>query len=118
MLMIAHVKYNDLRGTVAADVNDFIHNNLQLYLQEKFHYDADRYTCVGCRLWINDANRVSVHFVCADNQNHTYVQMETEDFWSLERVFRLFKRTEIVLLNEQVEDIATPPNEPIVLTMK
>lgn len=34
--MKANVQYNDLTGTAAADVSDFEHNNLQLYLTRKF----------------------------------------------------------------------------------
>ena len=52
--MIASVQYNDLRGTAAADVSDYLNNSLQSYLEKTFdHYDGERFFCNGCKIWIS-----------------------------------------------------------------
>lgn len=98
--MIASVQYNDLRGTVAADISDFYQNSLQTYLKVSFKsYDADRYYCNGCKVWISGQGdiRASIDFICWDNENERYVCFSQKNDCSLTDIFSLFKRFEMVM---------------------
>ena len=46
--MKAKVQYNDIVGTAAADISDFVNNDMQAYLVQTYpSYDANRYKCRG-----------------------------------------------------------------------
>lgn len=117
-IMKASVQYNDLIGTCAADVSDFYSNHLQNYLTRHFtNYDENIYLCVGCKIWISDRNEVNIHFICRNKNTNEYIQMGTIEWWSLEKVFDLFKRTEIVFGRkyEHIENIEVDENNSIEL---
>ena len=98
--MIAKVQYNDLRGTVAADITDFSLNSLEKYLSDHFeNYDTERYFCVGCRLYLGGqtSKTVSIRFICLDKQERKYVYLCPVEDISYEEAFSLFKRLDIVL---------------------
>lgn len=100
IIMIASVQYNDLRGTAAADVSDFMQNSLQSFLVDSFtSYDSEQYFCTGCKIWIGGQNRlgVSISFICWDKNNEKYVCFSPLKDYSVEEVFQLFKRLEIVM---------------------
>lgn len=107
--MIAKVQYNDLRGTAAADISDFVLNSMERYLTEKFEsYDTGKYFCVGCRMWLGgqSSSKVTIRFVCLDKEEHKYVYLCPVDDMSYEEAFSLFKRFDVVLgINEDISDI-------------
>lgn len=116
--MKASVQYNDLIGTCAADVSDFYSSHLQNYLTTHFtNYDDDMYLCVGCKIWISDRNEANIHFICQNKETNEYVQMDTSEWWSLEKVFDLFKRTEIIFGGkfEHIENIEVDENNTLEL---
>ncbi len=116
--MKAKVQYDDLIGTCAADVSDFYTGHLQNYLTTHFkNYDENTYLCVGCKIWISNRNEVKIHFICRNTETDEYVQMDTAEWWSLEQVFNLFKRTEIIFGGkfEHIENIEVDENNSIEL---
>lgn len=114
--MKASVQYNDLIGTCAADVSDFYSNHLQTYLTSKFtNYDGEKYICVGCKIWISDRNKANIHFICQNKETNEYVQMGTAEWWRLDNVFDIFKRTEFILGLKQIENIEVDENDSIKL---
>ncbi len=106
--MIASVQYNDLRGTVAADVSDLHMNSLQNYLKETYKtYDVERYVCRGCVMWISEQNDVpylNLSFLCWDKKTEKFVRFYPKKNTSLNEAFALFKRLELVL-GTDVNDI-------------
>lgn len=106
--MEASAQYNDLLGTVAADVSDFYQTSLQNYLVRSYEkYDGDRYECKGCTIWISGQQlhpQGNISFVCFDNVERKYVKFCPEADFSLDDIFSLFKRFEVVMDNH-IEDI-------------
>lgn len=106
--MKASVQYNDLVGTSAADVSDFHQTSLQNYLVKSYdQYDGDRYDCKGCTIWISGQQEIpqgNIAFVCFDNVENKYVKFCPETDFSLDDIFSLFKRFEVVIGNN-IEDI-------------
>lgn len=96
--MIASVQYNDLRGTAAADVSDFLKNSLQSYLVGTYKsYDGNRYFCNGCTMWISDRGSVTLCFICYDKENGKYLRFLPERDYTYQEAFGLFKRFEVVI---------------------
>lgn len=116
--MIAKVKYNDLKGTAAADVSDFYLNNLQGYLKKEFQtYDSNRYNCVGCTLWISGQApkpMIDVDFICWDSQDSKYVKVRPEKDYDFNQAFALFKRLQMVL-GTNIEDIQVDEDDVVTL---
>lgn len=104
--MKASVQYNDLKGTAAADVSDFYHSSLQKYLVESYAtFDGNRYECKGCTLFVSGQQKVpqgTIRFVCWDKEEGKYVKFTPKRDMTLEEIFSLFKRFEVVI----GEDIA------------
>lgn len=97
--MIAVVQYNDLRGTVAANVSDFYRNSLQTYLTDTYtSYDSKRYYCEGFTLWAGNNGPKTAHvgFVCRDKEEGKYVKFVPNEY-TYEQLFSLFKRFNIVM---------------------
>lgn len=106
--MKAEVQYNDLRGTSAADVSDFLNSSLQNHLIQKYpDFDANRYTCIGCTLYFSDysVDSVNVDFICKDNQDDNYVRFSPEQSYSYKEAISLFKRFNVVLGGRGIDDI-------------
>lgn len=96
--MKASVQYNDIIGTVAADVSDWYSNSLQVFLERSFKcFDGDRFSCRGCTGYIGEGGHVYVTFICLDKVNDEFVRFETKEFWNLEDFFSMFKRFDIVM---------------------
>lgn len=107
--MKASVQYNDLIGSAAADVEDWYNNSLQYYLENTFKsYDGERYSCRGCSAFLGSRDTVSVRFICLDKDTGKFVSFATQEWWSIEQFFTLFKRFEVVIgqdINEvELED--------------
>lgn len=106
--MIASVRYNDLRGTAAADVSDFHSNSLQEYLMKTYKsYDSVRYACRGCVMWISGQREVpslSISFLCWDKTTEKFVRFYPKKEMDLNEAFSLFKRFEVVM-GTDVSDI-------------
>lgn len=106
--MIASVQYNDLRGTVSADVTDFHMNSIQKYLSDTFEkYDSEKYVCQGCTIWITGQQPqigISISYICWDRENDKYVRFRPLRNFSFEEVFSLFKRLEVVM-GKDINDI-------------
>lgn len=96
--MKANVQYNDLCGTVAADVSDFYHNSLQEYLTDSYKgYDGERYYCEGFTMWASDSSKtINVGFVCRDKKEGKHVEFVTENY-TFDQLFQLFKRFNVVM---------------------
>jgi hypothetical protein len=107
--MKASVQYNDIKGTAAADISDFCHNSLQSYLCENFvSYNGDRYSCIGCTLFVggqSEEAKVNIHFVCYDNQEKKYVMFVPYREMDTNEVFAIFKRLEIVIGNNNIDEV-------------
>lgn len=102
--MKASVQYNDVIGTVAADVADWYSNSLQKFLETTFKsYDGNRFSCRGCTAFIGERNTVSVHFICLDRESDTFVRLSPKMYWTTEEFFSLFKRLEIVIGRDMEE---------------
>lgn len=99
--MKASVQYNDLVGSAAADVTDFQRNSLQNYLVETYEqYDGNRYKCCGCSIFVSGQQVVSqgnIEFICLDNVENKYVKFCPLADMSLDEIFSLFKRFEVVI---------------------
>lgn len=96
--MIASVQYNDLRGTAAADVSDFLNNSLQNYLVATYKsYDGQRYFCNGCTMWISNSGSVALCFICYDKEDGKYLRFLPERDYTYQEAFDLFKRFEVVI---------------------
>lgn len=106
--MKASVQYNDLLGTSAADVSDFYQSSLQNYLVQTYdQYDRQRYVCEGCSIWISGQQEIpsgNIEFVCYDKVEGKYVKFCPKADLSINDIFSLFKRFEVVLGNK-IEDI-------------
>lgn len=113
--MIASVQYNDLRGTAAADVSDFLNNTLQKYLSNTFeHYDDERYFCNGCQMFVGERECVYMHFICYDRRMNKYVRMSPEKEFTFSEAFLLFKRFEVVM-GVDVNEVEIDENDDIIL---
>lgn len=114
--MKASVQYNDVRGTVAADVADWYSNSLQAFLEKTFKaYNGDRFSCRGCTAYIGERNRLSVSFICLDKEKGEFVRFSPKDFWTTEDFFNIFKRFEIVIGSDMEELCPAEEMQGIVL---
>lgn len=106
--MKASVQYNDLVGSAAVDVSDFWQSSLQNYLVKSYEqYDGDRYDCKGCTIWISgqlEKPEGNIAFVCFDKVEDKYVKFCPEADMSLNDIFSLFKRFEVVV-GDNIEGI-------------
>ncbi len=108
--MKAYVQYNDVIGTVAADVADWYSNSLQAFLEKAFKfYDGNRFSCRGCTAYIGERNSVSVYFICLDKESGDFVKLSPQKYWTTEEFFNLFKRFEIVI-GKDMEEIGSAEN--------
>lgn len=107
--MKASVQYNDIIGTAAADISDFYQSSLQNYLVNSYEqYDGDRYKCCGCTIFVSGQNKNpqgNIRFVCKDTVDNKYVKFCPLRDLSLDEIFSLFKRFEVVMGNhiDQIE---------------
>lgn len=88
--MSAKTQYNDLIGTVAADISDFMpESNFQSLLLD--NYDPNRYLVVGFDVWTS-GNRGSVALLCRDKScdDNTLIEIETQ--CDLKEFLDYFKR--------------------------
>lgn len=101
--MIADVSYNDLVGTVSADITDHktINNDL-VEIGQLYGLDKTRFKLVGLSLY--GVNNMSLSFICVDKQKSTekkehivslLIHEPGEDKNKL--LYKLFKRLHIVL---------------------
>ena len=101
--MKASVQYDDLKGTAAADVSDFHQSSLQNYLVDSYEqYDGDRYECYGCSIFISGQLiqlQGNIAFVCKDKIENKYVKFCPLKDITLDEIFSLFKRFEVVIGN-------------------
>lgn len=107
--MKASVQYNDLVGSAAADVSDTYHSSLQNYLVQSYEqYDRERYDCKGCTIWVSgqlEKPKGNIAFVCFDKVENKYVKFYPEVDLSLDDIFSLFKRFEVVIGKENIKNI-------------
>ena len=117
-IMIASVQYNDLRGTAAADVSDYVNNSLQSYLEKTFErYDGERYFCNGCKIWISGDSideKVFIHFICYDRADNKYVRITPNKEYRYKELFDLFKRFEVVI-GVDINEIEVNENDDIII---
>lgn len=107
--MRANVQYNDFKGTAAADISDNCNNNIQQYLKANFkEFNSKRYSCKGCSIWISGnstRNPIKIRFICYDNIEHKNVCLCPLQDMSYEEIFNIFKRFEVVLGGNDIENI-------------
>ena len=112
--MKASVLYDDLKGTAAADVSDFHQSSLQNYLVGSYEqYDGDRYECYGCSIFISGQQiqpQGNIVFVCKDKIENKYVKFCPLKDITLDEIFSLFKRFEVVIGNH-VDEIEVDGND-------
>ena len=107
--MEASVQYNDIKGTAAADISDFYQTFLQKYLVDSYEqYDGERYKCCGCTIFVYGQDKHpqgNIRFICKDMVDNKYVKFCPLQELSLDEIFSLFKRFEVVMGNhiDQVE---------------
>ena len=104
--MKAKVQYNDIVGTAAADISDFVNNDMQAYLVQTYpSYDANRYKCRGYSFYVSQGMRASVEFICYDTQEKKFARLTPiNKVISLENAFEMFKRFNIVL-GKDIEEV-------------
>lgn len=114
IFMKASVQYNDLKGTAAADISDFYQNSLQNYLVKSYEqYDGDRYNCCGCTIFVSGQHEHSqgnIEFICKDTVEDKYVKFCPMRKISLDEIFSLFKRFEVVI-GEHIDNIDVDDND-------
>ena len=112
--MKASVQYDDLKGTAAADVSDFHQSSLQNYLVGSYEqYDGDRYECYGCSIFISGQQiqpQGNIVFVCKDKIENKYVKFCPLKDITLDEIFSLFKRFEVVIGNH-IDEIEVDGND-------
>ena len=112
--MKASVQYDDLKGTAAADVSDFHQSSLQNYLVGSYEqYDGDRYECYGCSIFISGQQiqpQGNIVFVCKDKIENKYVKFFPLKDITLDEIFSLFKRFEVVIGNH-IDEIEVDGND-------
>lgn len=102
--MKASVQYNDIVGTVAADVADRYANSLQEFLEKTYKaFDGNRYSCRGCTAYFGGRERAYVSFICLDKEDGKFVRFRPQQSWSLAEFFNLFKRFDIVIGKDMAE---------------
>lgn len=104
--MKAKVQYDDIVGTAAADISDFVNNDMQAYLVQTYpNYDADRYKCKGYSFYISQGQRANVEFICYDTQENAYARLTpVSKQITLENAFEMFKRFNIVI-GKDIEEV-------------
>ena len=112
--MKASVQYNDFIGTAAADISDFYQTSLQNYLVNSYEqYDGDRYECYGCSIFISGQQiqpQGNIVFVCKDKIENKYVKFCPLKDITLDEIFSLFKRFEVVIGNH-IDEIEVDGND-------
>lgn len=102
--MKASVQYDDLVGTSAADVSDVYKASLQNYLVGSYEsYDGDRYVCCGCKVYVfgqDEKPSGNIAFICWDKVDKKYVSLNPLKDLTLDDIFALFKRFEVVIGND------------------
>ena len=101
--MKANVQYNDFKGTVAADISDFLggpEGDDLIIIGKYLNLDQDRFTVVG--LSIYGTADFSISLICVDKNKSTadkehIVSMSCEIENKKEILGILFKRVHIVL---------------------
>lgn len=101
--MKADVQYNDLIGTVAADIADFSSPDCDLSgLAKNYKIDTERYNPVGMSLY--GPSNFNLSFLCIDKEKSTeskahIVRINVYDIDEVDLEV-LFKRLHIVLYNK------------------
>lgn len=97
----ANVKYNDFKGTAAADISDF--SNLEDFLRNK-GVDINRYNPVGVD-FDSSYEKCSYGVICRDKEaNNKLVEIRFESEGSYEEFFSLFKRFNVILTHGAYDD--------------
>ena len=113
--MKANVQYNDLTGTVAADIADEFVNSLDEYLSIKSKlFSKAKFHCIGCELRPYNMETLDVEFYCRDLKTGQIVPMRFNQPFKLSELFEMFKRV-VVVLGENIEDVETPQAETVYL---
>lgn len=104
--MKASVQYNDIVGTAAADISDFVNNNMQAYLEQNYPgYDSKRYKCKGYSFFVSQGERAYVEFICYDTIERKYARLTPVNREiTIENAFEMFKRLNIVI-GTDIEEI-------------
>lgn len=97
--MKANVKYNDFKGTVAADISDFLGGNSLDVIARHFNLDNDRFRLVG--LSISGVEEFHLSLRCVDLNKSTaqkeYIVDLSVDSEGRNPLELLFKRLHISL---------------------
>jgi len=100
--MKAETQYNDYVGTVAADISD--HIDLNQFLSNR-GVSIENYETIGVRFFSSSIGGFSASIICIDkaqsdnNKNHV-VQLDFEKELNPEEFFSLFKRFEVILIQD------------------
>lgn len=103
--MKASVQYNDFVGTSAADISDF--QNLEDVLVE-WGVDTNRFHPVGVTFNTGDTGHCFFSILCKDetraDDKIVKVSYYKDSGYSLKDVMKLFKRFEVIVSTEEVQD--------------
>lgn len=103
--MKVNVQYNDFRGTIAADISDFIGGNSLKKIAEHFELDSNRFRIVG--LSIHGVEELQLDLRCVDLEKTTpekeYIVDLNVDLNGENPLALLFKRLHISLHNQHDE---------------
>lgn len=68
--MKASVQYNDIIGTVTADVSDWYSSSLQAFLEKTYEaFDGNRHSCRGCTTYMGSADNGYISFIWLDKES-------------------------------------------------
>ena len=101
--MQAKTQYNDLVGTVAADISDFMPGgNLDSLLPK--NYDSNRYPVVGFDVW-GSGEKISCALLCRDKESDNDNSLITIDVsYDSNQFFDFFKRFHLFLYYKGSEE--------------
>lgn len=103
--MEASTQYNDLKGTVAADISD-LYSSLNDYLKENYKkFNNEQYSCKGYNIHFGYDEFASIEFICYDNKSGKYVALSSSKETTASEILKLFKRFNIVIGNSEINDI-------------
>lgn len=114
-LLKSNLQYGDWEGLVEADMADFYDNDMQKYLVMNFEqFDAKRYQCKGCRIYISNGKEASLDFIFLDKMKNKFVIAKQRNEMTIGQIFTLFKRFNIVM-GENIKEIELNDEDCLVL---
>ena len=88
---------------------------MQNYLVTHFEqFNAKRYQCKGCRIYISNGKEASLDFICLDKMENNFIVVKQTNEMTIEQIFALFKRFNIVI-GENIKEMELNDEDCLVL---